>query len=249
MAGTQLAFDDTSSESSSLAAQPQPRCAMEVDERTGDLPWGDFVEALSEGFLPLFRTPFDKTLHFELGDPHATGGGQTRSYATSDEVGGPDWVLLFKYLLQHCRHVLHYDAVYILVDTRDLTNVATQETTLAHWPAVAAWWSSRLHYVGPSNEQVDLVFVRAHKGTGLNFVHPTWAGTFVMAALVFLFPNTDFILLDSDCVPVTLFEVDELWALTSEPIQQAPFAAPGSSVDGPAPKAQDKAGWRCEHAH
>ena len=130
-------------------------------------------------------------------------------------------MLLFKYLLQHCQHIQHYDAVYILVDTRDLTKVDTEEPTLAHWPAVAAWWSSRLRYVGPGDEQVDLVFVRAHKDTGLNLVHPTWAGTFVLAALVFLFPKTHFILLDSDCVPVTLFEIDELWALTSEPEDSA----------------------------
>ena len=144
---------------------------MEVNEKNGDLSWNDFVEALLEGFLPhddVQRTPFDQTLHFELGDPHATGGGRTRSYETSDEVGGPNWVLLFKYLLQHCRHIQHYDAVYILVDTRDLTKVATKETTLAHWPAVAAWWSSRLHYVGPGDEQVieGLLQERGHITNG-----------------------------------------------------------------------------------
>ena len=45
---------------------------------------------------------------------------------------------------------------------------------------------------------------------GLEHVHPTWAGTFVLAALVFLFPGIHFVLLDSDCVPVTLFEVADL---------------------------------------
>ena len=52
---------------------------MEVDEKNGDLSWNDFVEALLEGFLPhddVQRTPFDQTLHFELGDPHATGGAE-----------------------------------------------------------------------------------------------------------------------------------------------------------------------------
>ena len=33
----------------------------------------------------------------------------------------------------------------------------------------------------------------------------------MLAALVFLFPGIDFVLLDSDCVPVTLFEVADLW--------------------------------------
>ena len=87
------------------------------------------------------RTPFDHTLHFEIGDPHATGGGLPRVYDKSAELGGPNWQLLFKYLLQQCRHIQHYEAVYLLVDTRDLTVVDNVEPSLAHWPAVAAWWS------------------------------------------------------------------------------------------------------------
>ena len=36
-------------------------------------------------------------------------------------------------------------------------------------------------------------------------------GTFVLAALVAVFPGINFVLLDSDCLPVTLFEVEDLW--------------------------------------
>lgn len=39
----------------------------------------------------------------------------------------------------------------------------------------------------------------------------TWAGTFVLAALSLVFPKLHLVLLDSDCVPVTLFEVADLW--------------------------------------
>ena len=46
---------------------------------------------------------------------------------------------------------------------------------------------------------------------GLHLVRPTWAGTFALAALVALFPGINFILLDSDCLPVTLFEAADLW--------------------------------------
>ena len=42
-------------------------------------------------------------------------------------------------------------------------------------------------------------------------MHPTWAGTFVLAAQVAMFPGINFVLLDSDCLPVTLFEVEDLW--------------------------------------
>ena len=42
--------------------------------------------------------------------------------------------------------------------------------------------------------------------TGLDKVHPTRAGTYILDACVFLFPAINFALIDSDCVPVTLFE-------------------------------------------
>ena len=141
-------------------------------------------------------------------------------------------------LLLNCQHVHHYDTVYLLVDTRDLTKVEEVGPTLAHWPAVAAWWSSRLRHLGPGDEQVDLVFVRAAKETGLHLVHPTWAGTFVLAAMVFLFPNIHFVLLDSDCVPVTLFEIEELWALTTHALTFNRMSEPQVAADGPAYKAR-----------
>ena len=91
--------------------------------------------------------------------------------------------------------------------------------------------------MGPRDEQVDLVFVRAGRNSGLHLVHPTWAGTFVLAALVFLFPKTHFVLLDSDCVPVALFEIEELWMLTTKPLfSQVPTASHGA--DSPAHKAR-----------
>ena len=38
-----------------------------------------------------------------------------------------------------------------------------------------------------------------------------WNGTYILDACVFLFPAINFALIDSDCVPVTLFEIQELW--------------------------------------
>ena len=66
------------------------------------------------------------------------------------------------------------------------------------------------------------VFVHISADTGLDQVHPTWAGTYVLNACVFLFPTIHFALIDSDCVPVTLFEVQELWwssTNSSQPIK------------------------------
>ena len=52
MAGTYLAFDDASSDSSSMVDQCQSPHPREVDENPGELAWDDFYESLSEGFLP-----------------------------------------------------------------------------------------------------------------------------------------------------------------------------------------------------
>ena len=57
----------------------------------------------------------------------------------------------------------------------------------------------------------ELCFFPATEATGLHNVHPTWAGTFVLAALPPSFPGKHFLLVDSDCLPVTLFEAFDLW--------------------------------------
>ena len=55
--------------------------------------------------------------------------------------------------------------------------------------------------------------------TGLHRVHPTWTGTYILDACVFLFPSINFALIDSDCVPVTLFEIRELWFASTDSSQ------------------------------
>ena len=82
---------------------------------------------------------------------------------------------------------------------------------------VAAWWKERLRYVGPYGELTTVVFVHISADTGLHKVHPTWAGTYILDACVFLFPTINFALIDSDCVPVTLFEIRELWLASTDP--------------------------------
>ena len=76
---------------------------------------------------------------------------------------------------------------------------------------VAAWWKERIKYVGPYGEHTTVVFVPITADTGLERVHPTWAGTYILDACVYLFPGINFALIDSDCVPVTLYEIQELW--------------------------------------
>ena len=54
---------------------------------------------------------------------------------------------------------------------------------------------------GPAQERCDVVYFPIGQASGLHLVHPTWAGTFVLAALCLVFPGLH-IVLDSDCVPV-----------------------------------------------
>ena len=184
--------------------------AMEVD-----CPFDWFTRCLHDSSLPgepHAAGPFDNRADFELGDPGANFEGNNKcEYATSGEVGEPHWSKLFQYLLAHFAHVRWLHTVFVLVENRDLTSPRTEQVSLAHWPTLEAWWTSRLALHGPARELCDLLFVPIDQTAGLEHVHPTWGGTFVLSALVFLFPGVHIVLLDSDCVPVTLFEVADLW--------------------------------------
>ena len=97
------------SDMSPSSEHPIPTYPMQVDETLQEIEWQEqeFFTALSEGFLPqddTQRFPFDHTMHYEIGDPHTSGGGLPRVYDQSTEVGGPDWQQLFQYLLRQCTY-------------------------------------------------------------------------------------------------------------------------------------------------
>ena len=109
-----------------------------------------------------------------------------------------------------------------MTDNRDLQSDEVKSVPgLSHWPMVAAWWKERLRYVGPYGELTTVVFVHISADTGLHKVHPTWAGMYILDACVVLFPTINFALIDSDCVPVTLFEIRELWLASTDPTRPA----------------------------
>ena len=202
----------------SIAASSEPDVEMDPGAQFLEAiacPQSDFTYELDGAFLPKDgprRECFDHRLYCVLGDPGASySGSNTLAYETSDQKGGPIWELLFGFLLATGGHLRWCNTVYLLVDNRDLTAPVTQEKSLAHWPAVAAWWRRRLALQGPGGEKCDLFFVPIAERSGLHLVHPTWAGTFVLSAVTFLFPQINFVLLDSDCLPITLFEIQDLW--------------------------------------
>ena len=169
------------------------------------------------------RGEFDVGADFRIGDPNVHfRAAAAMSYETIEEVGKPDWNLLFGYILTRMSHLRFLSTVYVLVDNRDLTNLDNPDPSLQHWPAVAAWWSSRARMQGPAG---DVVFFPVSQASGLHMVHHTWAGTFVLAALCLVFPGLHLVLLDSDCVPVTLFEVEDLWR-EAQRLQHSGFPGP-----------------------
>ena len=95
-----------------------------------------------------------------------------------------------------------------MVDNRELANHKRQDPSLPHWPAAARWWHSRLKLMGPHKQKTELLLFPISATTGLHHVHPTWADTFVLWQCSL---GSTFVLLDSDCLPVTLFEVEDLW--------------------------------------
>ena len=158
------------------------------------------------------RECFDTFPTFVVGDPSARFGTHTPlTYETNGEVGQPIWKDIFRHILKECSYLTAFHTVYVMVDTRHLMAHGTAQDGLPHWPAAVAWWHSRVQLMGPHQEKTELLFFPATEETGLHRVHPTWAGTFVLAALVSIFPGINFILLDSDCLPITLFEAADLW--------------------------------------
>ena len=160
------------------AVQAEPQDDMDVD-----CPFAYFARCLNNCSLPgdmQASGPFDNCHEFSLGDPGVDYEGTHKcEYAISGAVGEPHWARIFRYLLQHFGHVRLFHTVFVLVDNRDLTAPSTDQESLAHWPTVAAWWTSRLALHGPARELCDLIFIPIGPAAGLDHVHPTWAGTFV----------------------------------------------------------------------
>ena len=86
-------------------------------------------------------------------------------------------------------------------------------------------------HVGASGSPTDKLWVCADATTGLHKVPHHWAGVFVLEAARFLHPAQHFALIDNDCAPVTLFEVQDPLQLAHQQHQWIEaFAAPLSNL-------------------
>ena len=89
-------------------------------------------------------------------------------------------------------------------------------------PSASNFWERE------NQELTTAIHVPIDASSGLDKVHFTWAGTFVLEALVYLFPDKHIILIDTDCVPTSLFEVEELVRMTQTHLEQATGVEPHS---------------------
>ena len=225
-------FDDADWSEDSRMDECDPGAPLAVQassDRYPDYSHASFAYKLRVQILPNdeeHREGFDNGVDFRIGDPNVHfRAAAAKSYETTEDIGKPDWDLLFGFILARMSHLRFLSTVYVLVDNRDLTNLDNPDPSLQHWPAVAAWWSSRACIQGPAGELCDVVYFPISQVSGLHLVHPTWAGTFVLAALCLVFPGLHIVLLDSDCVPVTLFEVEDLWQ-EAQRLQHCGFPGP-----------------------
>ena len=123
-----------------------------------------------------------------------------------------DHANLFTWITDNLAWLYQYDTVYVFVDNRELPGNNCPE----YWPYFAPWIKGRCEVVGPYQERTTAIYVPICPATGLDQVHFTWAGTFVLEALCTVYPTLNFALMDSDCVPTTLFEIAALVNLMTD---------------------------------
>ena len=141
--------------------------------------------------------------------PTLTGGRGDDQPATPSRI---NHLQLFAWITDHLAWLSHYDTVYVFVENRDLPGTNCPD----HWPYFAPWIKGRCEVIGYRQERTTAIYVPISQTTGLDEVHYTWAGTFVLEALCTVYPTINFALIDSDCVPTALFEIADLVTLMTD---------------------------------
>ena len=163
-------FDDADWSEDSRMDECDPGALLEVvaeasADRYADFSHAAFAYKLRLQILPNdeeHREGFDHGTVFRIGDPNVHfHAAAAKPYEITGDTGKPEWDLLFSFILARMSHLRFLSTVYVLVDNRDLTNLDNPEPSLQHWPAVAAWWSSRACIQGPAGELCDVAFPSA----------------------------------------------------------------------------------------
>ena len=124
---------------------------------------------------------------------------------------------LFQWIVDNLSWVPQYATVYVYVDNRKLSGTDPP----AYWPHFAPWIKGRCTVTGAYREKTTAIHFPINADTGLHQVHYTWAGAAALEALCLMFPTVNFALIDSDCVPTSLFEIAELVNLMTDKASRA----------------------------
>ncbi len=95
------------------------------------------------------------------------------------------------------------NVILVLTDTRDIKG---QE----HWPHTARLIIERCRMVSQHGELWTPIYIPLCNDTGLELIHYTWGGVYVLEALALLFPGKIHIMWDHDAAPTSLWEVQDV---------------------------------------
>ena len=134
-------------------------------------------------------------------------GQQTTYYPPANDRDHLPWTDLIQAVLQYKDVFDRNNSIYLIVDNRQPTNVP-------HWPPFCAWWTSRRELKGPAEEATDVVWITATDQ--LDTIPYYWTGPLLLSISRWMFPSCHIALIDNDCVPLALFEIQDLLNLSQQ---------------------------------
>ena len=188
-----------------------PMTDQASSDRNPDYTHADFAYKLKVQILPNDqenRGEFDNGVDFRIGDPNVHfRAAAAKSYETTEDIGKPDWSLLFGFILARMSHLHSFPQCMSSL----ITVISPTWTILTPHYSIGLQWQPGGPAVLAGRALLESSVTWCSSLSAKRVVYHTWAGTFVLTALCLLFPGLHIVLLDSDCVPVTLFEVEDLW--------------------------------------
>ena len=130
-------------------------------------------------------------------------GQQTTYYPPASNRDHLPWTDLIQAVLHHKDVFDRNNTIYLIVDNRQPTNVP-----------FCAWWTSRRELKGPAEEATDIVWITATDQ--LDTIPYYWTGPLLLSIARWMFPSCHIALIDNDCVPLALFEMQDLLKLSQQ---------------------------------
>lgn len=155
---------------------------------------------------------------------------ESSGYLMAGDGGQVAFGHIIQHLLKQRQDFEGAQTVYLIVDSRLPKDVD-------FWPAFQPWWQSRVQLIGRHRETTRLCWFQITSGSGVEFIPRIWAGVFVLLVARFLFPSIHIALVDTDCVPISLYEIQDLVMLSQLELSAHSTNTPPGGVSPHAPVA------------